>query len=243
MSKPIKSFIWFDLGYTLVYKPRERIYRTYLLENGIHRSIEEIDLAYHRIDKHFMRNYPGVLGREQEKFFSWYLGMLNYELKVDFKLHEQYVRLEELEKAQGYTWELYPFVIDTLERLKRNGLGLGLISNWDGSARELLDRYGLTQLLNTVVISSEVGFEKPSEAIFRHAFRMAGVTAKECLYVGDNYYDDVVGCRAVGLDSVLINRLGYKGIEEIEHSPIMASIATLPDWLNHTVGAGTWEFD
>ncbi|QMV43063.1 HAD family hydrolase [Cohnella cholangitidis] len=238
-----KSFIWFDLGYTLVYKPRERIYRAFLLEHGIHRTIEEIELAYHVVDKHFMRYYPGVLGREQERFFPWYLGLLNYELKVDFKLHEQYARLEELERLQGYRWELYPFVIETLERLKRNGIGLGLISNWDGGARDLLDRCGLTRLLDAIVISSEVGFEKPSQEIFRHACLIAGVTPDKGLYVGDNYYDDVVGSRAIGLDSVLINRLGYRGIEEIEFSPILASIASLPDWLNHTVGAGTWEFD
>ncbi|BBI31636.1 HAD family hydrolase [Cohnella abietis] len=228
----IKSYIWFDLGYTLVYKPRETVYQAFLRENGIERSLEEIELAYHLTDKQFMREYPRILGSNDEYYFPWYLGVLNYRMKVSFRLQEQYKRLENIEQNQRYRWQLYPFVIDVLERLKKRGLRIGLISNWDQSARVLLEEHGLTSYFDQLVISSEVGFEKPSALIFQHAFKLAGVTAQQCIYVGDNYYDDVVGCSQIGLDTVLINRFGKSGLEEIDHTPILDSIASLPEWLN-----------
>ncbi len=64
-----KSYAWFDLGYTLVYLPREQGFYQYLQEQGIQRDIGQIERAYHLTDKLFMRQYPGVLGKAQATFF------------------------------------------------------------------------------------------------------------------------------------------------------------------------------
>jgi len=102
---------------------------------------------------------------------------------------------------------------------------MGIISNWDHSARGLLAAHGLTGFFDPIVISSEVGCEKPSERIFRIALEKAGVPAERCLYVGDNYYDDAVGCRKVGMRPLILNPYGRLGIEEIEDCPLIPSWA------------------
>ena len=68
-----------------------------------------------------------------------------------------------------------------------------LISNWDPSCRSVLEQNGLTPYLDPILVSSEVGVEKPDRRIFEKALELSGEDPRECLYVGDNYYDDGVG--------------------------------------------------
>ncbi|MFF2480840.1 HAD family hydrolase [Paenibacillus sp. NPDC058071] len=223
-----KSFIWFDLGYTLVYQQREEAYRKYLLERGIDISIAEIERAYHLTDKLFMRQYPGALSKELTTFYSWYIGMLNYSLGVRFDLSVQCARLLQLQKEGGQGWRPFPFASSALSELKRNGYGLGLISNWDESCRTLLRNIGLETYFDEIVVSSEVELEKPDTRIFEHGLRAADVRPEECVYVGDNYYDDVVGSGKAGMDCFLINRFGRLGIEELQYEKTISSVQELP---------------
>jgi len=222
------SFIWFDLGYTLVYQEREAAYRRFLAEEGIDLGIERIRLAYHLADKLFMREYPGVLGREVQTFYPWYIGWLNHSLGLSFDLDKQCRFLRESHGKPERTWKAFPEAARVLRELRNRSFGVGLISNWDSSARAVLESAGLLNLLDPIVVSSEVGVSKPDPEIFRIALERAGVRAEECLYVGDNYYDDVVGSRRAGMASCLINRYGTQGIEEIEGANVIASVGELP---------------
>ena len=77
---------------------------------------------------------------------------------------------------------------DTLARLRAEGVRLGVISNTDTLERaELLDLlppdfdFGLFEDA-LVILSSEVGVEKPSPAIFELASSKAGLPALACLF-------------------------------------------------------------
>ncbi|MFC4101548.1 HAD family hydrolase [Paenibacillus xanthanilyticus] len=226
-------YIWFDLGYTLVYQDREKVYRDYLLAQGIDIPLARIEEAYHLADKKFMRQYPGALGQEWDSFFPWYLGMLNYSLGVRFPLAEQAAALKAGERRQGPRWRAYPFAPGVLQWLKERSYGIGLISNWDQSARTVLNETGLARYLDHVVISSEVQVSKPDERIFRLAAEIAGARPEQCLYVGDNYYDDVVGSARAGMAACLVNRFGLLGIEELPAVTRIDSVAELPRLLAH----------
>jgi len=219
-----KTFVWFDLGYTLVYSKREKVFQAFLRQNGDERSEDEIARAYHLADKLFMRAYPGVLGGSAETFLPWYMGVLNHQLHVKHDLIAQCEALRRLRVQMVEDWEPFPFTLDVLNQLKRNGYGIGLISNWDRTAANVLDRTGIKPLLDHVVVSSEVGIEKPDRRIFELALEQTRLSPTECLYVGDNYYDDVVGSAKVRMDCLLLNRFGRLGIEEIEHDAIASSI-------------------
>jgi putative hydrolase of the HAD superfamily len=102
----------------------------------------------------------------------------------------------------------YPEVPAVLERLRAAGARLAVVSNWDVSLHDVLERTRLRALVDVVVISAELGAAKPDPAIFRAALERVGVTAKEAIHVGDSVEHDVAGARAAGLEAVLVARNG-----------------------------------
>ena len=107
---------------------------------------------------------------------------------------------------------------------------MGIISNWDWTARDILTAAGLIDYFDPIVISAEVDCNKPESRIFELALEKAGIPAHQCLYIGDNYYDDAIGSRKVGMNPLIINRFGNLGVEEIEDCPV---IGHLSDLFNH----------
>jgi putative hydrolase of the HAD superfamily len=49
----------------------------------------------------------------------------------------------------------------------------------------------------------EVNSFKPDKVIFERALELAGTPAFETMYVGDNYFADILGARCAGLTPVL----------------------------------------
>jgi putative hydrolase of the HAD superfamily len=83
-----------------------------------------------------------------------------------------------------------------------------VVSNWDVSLHDVLERTGLRPLVDAVVISAELGVAKPDPAIFAAALERLGVAAGDALHVGDSVEHDVAGARAAGIDAVLVARDG-----------------------------------
>jgi putative hydrolase of the HAD superfamily len=226
------SFLWFDIGYTLLYMQREPAYQKALRELGYRFDLDTLRLAFHLADKHFMREFPGVFGNGRYSPAPWFLGVLNYRLGVRADLCALASRWHELQGEFQPYWVPYETVIPALEELKRRGLRLGVISNWDPSARSLLARHGLERFFEQVVLSSEVGFEKPRPEIFQKALERAGVAAADCLYIGDNYYDDAKGSRQAGMGCLIVNPFGRQGVEEIRDVPILSDVGQVPRYLD-----------
>ncbi|MDD3981497.1 MAG: HAD family hydrolase [Spirochaetia bacterium] len=225
------GFIWFDLGYTLLYNEREKLFKELLENRGLSLSEEQIELAFHVIDKRFMREYPGLLGGSAKKFIPLYFGQLCDYLGIDGSLIdflEQWLKAWEEKKLE---WLAYPFVPEVLRKLKDRGFRLGVISNWDPSARPILQRQGILDFFEVTVISSEVGVTKPDSKIFEIALEKASVKPENCLYVGDNYYDDAVGASAVGMGYRIINRFGAFGVEELDSSILIRDVTELLPYL------------
>jgi putative hydrolase of the HAD superfamily len=102
----------------------------------------------------------------------------------------------------------YPEVPDVLARLRAGGARLAVVSNWDVSLHDVLERTGLRGLVDAVVISAELGVAKPDPAIFRAALDRLGAAAEGAVHVGDSLEHDVAGARAAGLEAVLVARNG-----------------------------------
>jgi putative hydrolase of the HAD superfamily len=102
----------------------------------------------------------------------------------------------------------YPEVPAALAGLRASGARLAVVSNWDVSLHDVLERTGLRGLVDAVVISAELGVAKPDPAIFRAALERLGVTASDAMHVGDSLETDVAGARAAGVEAVLVARNG-----------------------------------
>jgi HAD superfamily hydrolase (TIGR01549 family) len=101
---------------------------------------------------------------------------------------------------------LFPGVAETLERLTRAGIYIGIIANthvpgWvmDRNFRgvDILRHFGVR------VYSGDEGVEKPDPQVFRPAEERAQMAGKRLIYMGDRVDKDVAGARAAGWDSIL----------------------------------------
>lgn len=119
-------------------------------------------------------------------------------------------------------WALYPDTLATLQSLKEQGFELGVISNFDTRLFTVLKGLGLTDLFDTVTISSLSRAAKPAPKIFRLALDKHAVDAEEAVHVGDSLKDDLEGARAARLTGLLLDREGVhqgqatiKGLDEL----------------------------
>ena len=225
------SFVWFDIGYTLLHMQRETTYKKALKKFGIDISLEAIEKEFHLTDKLFMREYPGAFLTGREVFMPWYLGIMNYRLGISINVCELDACWEEIKRDVKNYWLPYDGVTPMLEELKNRSIGRGIISNWDLTARDILKTAGILEYFEPVVISAEVGHNKPDAEIFNLALQTAGVAAKDCIYVGDNYYDDALGSRKVGMEPLIINRFGTLGVEEINDCQLINQVADILNYI------------
>ncbi len=95
----------------------------------------------------------------------------------------------------------------TLGELRDRGYRLGLITNRKNVPRfhELLEEMQLGAHFALTLASGEVGVSKPNPGIFYAAMERLGTVAAEALYVGDNYWADVIGARRAGITPVLFD--------------------------------------
>jgi putative hydrolase of the HAD superfamily len=128
--------------------------------------------------------------------------LLSRELGVE-------VGVDELVESVKMT--AYPDAVPALEALRERGLALVVVSNWDISLGEVLERCGLAPLLDGAISSAETGHRKPDPGIFGPALELAGCAAEEALHVGDTEAEDVEGARAAGIRALLIDRGGEPG--------------------------------
>jgi HAD superfamily hydrolase (TIGR01549 family) len=97
---------------------------------------------------------------------------------------------------------------DVLDFLFSKNDRMAIVSNFDyaPAAYMLLNKFDIRKYFERVVISVEVGWRKPRPEIFLKALELLSLGPGDALYVGDNYYADVVGAKSVGMDVIWINR-------------------------------------
>ncbi len=102
--------------------------------------------------------------------------------------------------------ELYPETREVLDTIYGD-YSLGIISNGPGEIQwAKVEKFRLRPYFTTIVISGEVGTEKPEAAIFRLALERLNGKAGASAHIGDNPHVDVQGSREAGLTSIWVNR-------------------------------------
>jgi FMN phosphatase YigB (HAD superfamily) len=100
---------------------------------------------------------------------------------------------------------VYPDVPATLQNLVEAGYTLGVVSNRSEDYGDLLDQLGFGSFFDFAIAAGEVDSWKPDSAIFVHALQCAQTSPERALFVGDNYYADIVGAQRAGLRPVLFD--------------------------------------
>jgi len=103
------------------------------------------------------------------------------------------------------TWHVYDDAVPTLHALRELGVRVALLSNAALALRTVLDREGLTALVDAILLSCEIGVVKPELASFTAALQALGSTPAETLMVGDSGHDDVGGT-GLGMRTLILPR-------------------------------------
>jgi putative hydrolase of the HAD superfamily len=105
---------------------------------------------------------------------------------------------------------IVPFedTVPALIELRERGLVVGLVSNLDTTLDRFCPDFDLASHLDFVIVSHEVGFEKPQIQIFEAALEQAGAEASASIMVGDQYHSDMVGAMRAGIKPLWLDRDG-----------------------------------
>jgi FMN phosphatase YigB (HAD superfamily) len=115
--------------------------------------------------------------------------------------------------GRGAELGLAPDIGPTLERLRADGLRLGIVcdAGFTGGAilRDFLASKGLLEHFSGWGFSDEVGAYKPDPRIFEAALSMLDAKPAAAVHVGDLRRTDIAGARAIGMRSIR-----YRGLAD-----------------------------
>ncbi len=103
---------------------------------------------------------------------------------------------------------VHPEDLETLAGLRQRGFILGLVSNRTLPFDEEIQELGLKPYFDFAYVAGEVNAWKPDPTIFERAFALSNSAPEHSLYIGDNYYADIIGARAAGMQPVLLDPHG-----------------------------------
>jgi putative hydrolase of the HAD superfamily len=108
---------------------------------------------------------------------------------------------------QSSRFKLFDDSIQTLDRLRKEGFRVGLITNGPQEMqRYKIGRFDLAHHFDVIVIEGEFGHGKPHPNVFRHAMESVGSKPEQSWHIGDNLYADISGAQKAGMHAAWIHR-------------------------------------
>jgi putative hydrolase of the HAD superfamily len=125
--------------------------------------------------------------------------------------------------------------LETIAQLRSSGLKVGLISNCTEDVVLAWEHTPLSGAFDAAVFSALAGCVKPEREIYELVCAALGVTASDCVFVGDGANDELGGAERVGMTPVLIHRAGeeppwdglgdWQGLRVTSISQVLALVA------------------
>ena len=220
--------VFLDAGGVLVYPDWERVSRI-LARYGITATSAQLAdaefPAKRRMDDAGFSTTTGDI-TEPDGYLGWVVKAAGIDYDHD-ALHAAAREFQE-EHVRANLWSVMPDEVPlALGRLRAAGYRLGLISNTEDNLRPVLARTGLDAYFESLVLSSEVGSEKPDPPIFREALRQMAVSPEHAIFVGDFYSIDVVGARGVGITPILLDARRLSADRDVQRVVSLTELADL----------------
>jgi putative hydrolase of the HAD superfamily len=230
--------IFFDWFNTLAHyqPPREELESQALKELGFAVSPKVLSTGVYLGDKYLYEENARIPIRqrsreEQNKLYTRFHRIILKEAGItadDDIVSRLLFRMLELNNKM--TFVLFDDVSTTLKTLKEKKLKLGLLTNLQTEVDSMCRNLGIADYLDFTVTSAEVGADKPQPPIFLKALELARVQAGEAIHVGDQYQNDVLGARGVGISPILLDRADYYA--DVTDCPRIRSLTEVSKYLN-----------
>lgn len=225
------EMVFLDAGETLIHPHPSfpELFAAVCAQNGFAVEASTVAEVQERLAPHLVDlaedtgvTEPSLDPEDSLTFWTFLYRRLLEELDVDEpslprKLYDTF--------SDSTSYKVFDDVLPALARLEDEGLRLGLISNFEGWLQKILVEQELGDSFDVSVISGLEGVEKPDPQIYRLAVERAGIEPDAAVHVGDSYAMDVVPARAVGINAILLDRVGrYRDVD----CPTISSLEELP---------------
>ncbi|HEY5962274.1 MAG TPA: HAD-IA family hydrolase [Polyangiaceae bacterium] len=199
----------FDLGQTLL-----ELDESLLLEQAQHHGYR---IAASRVgleQDHAWGAYNRAKSDGLVGFDAWSAFMRDLLLRVEFCTDndrkpadparlEAFVRFLWSEQPHNNLWRKpVPGMLELMEALSARGIRIGVLTNSEGRAKELIDTTGFGPFIDTVVDSGVEGIEKPDPRMFSRIAERLDRAARDIVHIGDSYQADVLGALGAGMTPV-----------------------------------------
>jgi putative hydrolase of the HAD superfamily len=224
--------IFFDLDHTIWDFDRNaketllELYEVYQLKLlGLHSPEEFIDRYTENNHRLWQRYHLGEITKEtlrQERFRVTFLELGVKPEEVPHQFEDDYVRIsptktnlfEGAAKVLGYLQKKYQ---------------LHIISNgFKETTLTKMNLSGLNPYFTQVIISEDVGVNKPNQLIFEHALAKASAVKNESIMIGDSLEADIRGAQDFGMKAIFFNPL-----KTVQPKDVEVQIFNLEELLHH----------
>lgn len=124
---------------------------------------------------------------------------IKFSIEQILRLNDDFLDRTTHQKA------LYPHAIELLEYLKPKYKLLIISNGFKEVQYKKMANAGLTDYFCDVILSDDVGYNKPAPQIFDMALRHAGVKSDQTIVIGDSLDADIQGAINAGLDNIWFN--------------------------------------
>ena len=219
MSQLIKH-IFFDLDHTIWDFDRNaqetllELYEAYQLKTlGLNSSSEFIERYTANNHNLWQQYHLGEITKEklrQDRFRNTFLELGVKPELIPIEFEEDYVRISPTKT------NLFDGAEKVLTYLQ-NKYQLHIISNgFKETTLTKMDLSGLNPYFTNVIISEDVGINKPDKLIFEHAITKADAKVEESIMIGDSLEADIRGAQNFGMKAIFFNPLNITQPEDVE---------------------------
>ncbi len=165
----------------------------------------------HYITRFFFRNQEERHPQIRRQFCTCFIS--GYDRRRE--CFEQFRQASGMDPSVDYRQFLemwlfyYPFCtvrdpgLQAVQQLRRRGYAVSILTNGQSVLQNAkIDVAGFRDWFSPIVISGEIGFEKPDIRAFQIACGMSGFRPEQTAYVGDYGANDIVGARNTGMPTI-----------------------------------------
>ncbi|WP_417847396.1 HAD-IA family hydrolase [Thalassoglobus sp.] len=128
-------------------------------------------------------------------------------------------------------WRVDSEAEETIQALIELGIDVAIASNFDKRLNSVMDGHAALKGISYRVISSEIGWRKPSRQFYKLLSEKVHCHSHQMLMIGDDFKNDVAAARNAGLDAIQL-------VANNETTDSHQQIRSLKEILNHVIENG-----